>query len=95
MLNNTQNKDKDRCIIFVLYRELYHTTIYIRDDAPIKRKLSLENRNIYSPLPFISAMGLIKSKGNDDFFYTNENYLVREFYYGHCNQVMTRIRCTM
>ena len=67
MLNNTQNKDKDRCIIFVVYRKLYHTTVDIRDDAPIKRKLSLENRNIYSPLSFISAMGLIKSKGNNDF----------------------------
>ena len=37
-------------------------------------------------------MSLTKYNGNDDCFYTDEHYLFHEFYYGHCNQVMTRIR---
>ena len=49
-------------------------------------------RDKTSHVPFFLKIGIKQSIGNNDAFWTNDNYLFHSLYCGLCNNVATRIR---
>ena len=83
-------KDKyiDQMSIFVIYSELPNNIVDLRDGLYIVRKSSLSQRNSIIPLAFYRYIGLNKSQGNNDAFFTNNHWLFHDLFHATCSSVM-------